>query len=43
MTAIAVEITTPSQATDDEFEIVENLDEVSSTDVMLGCGEDNPF
>lgn len=36
-----VEITT--KAEDDEIEVVEDLDAISSTDVMLGCGNDNPF
>ncbi|WP_328403959.1 hypothetical protein OHS70_34135 [Streptomyces sp. NBC_00390] len=36
-----VEITT--KAEDDAIEVVEDLDAISSTDVMLGCGNDNPF
>ncbi|MEW2634676.1 hypothetical protein AB0903_24295 [Streptomyces sp. NPDC048389] len=36
-----VEINT--QATDDEIEVVEDLDAIAGTDVMLGCGNDNPF
>jgi hypothetical protein len=36
-----VEVNT--QAADDEIEVVEDLDALASTDVMLGCGNDNPF
>ncbi|MDW4917717.1 hypothetical protein ACFYZ6_34890 [Streptomyces rubiginosohelvolus] len=44
MTAIAVEIATPSRPSDEEeFEVVEDMDKVASTEIMLGCGEDNPF
>lgn len=40
-----VEIKTKAQAQteDDEIVVVEDLDALSSTDVMLGCGNDNPF
>ncbi|WP_405676188.1 hypothetical protein OG292_15600 [Streptomyces sp. NBC_01511] len=31
------------QAADDEIEVVEDLDALAGTDVMLGCGNDNPF
>ncbi|MEV0776331.1 hypothetical protein [Streptomyces sp. NPDC050428] len=32
-----------SQAADDEIEVIDDLDALAGTDVMLGCGEDNPF
>ncbi|WP_371605071.1 hypothetical protein OG345_41735 (plasmid) [Streptomyces sp. NBC_01220] len=38
-----VEITTKAKTETDEIEVVADLDTVVSTDVMLGCGEDNPF
>ncbi|WP_455354399.1 hypothetical protein [Streptomyces sp. SYSU K217416] len=43
MTATAVEITVKSQVEDEEIEVIDDLDAISSTEVMLGCGNDNPF
>lgn len=45
MTAIAVEIATAATATadDDEITFVADVDDLSSTEVMLGCGDDNPY
>lgn len=27
----------------DEIEVLANLDDLASTDAMLGCGDDNPY
>lgn len=41
ITATAVEITV-QPAAEDEVEVVD-LDAVASSDVMRGCGDDNPY
>nr|WSZ97293.1 hypothetical protein OH820_17955 [Streptomyces sp. NBC_00857] len=45
MSLVAVEIVSRPQAegTEEEIEFVDDLDVVSSTEVMLGCGDDNPY
>lgn len=42
MTLVAVEITPDTQA-EEEIEFVDDLDAISGTEVMLGCGNDNPY
>lgn len=39
----AVEINPMPQSEDDDIEMIDDLDAISSTEVMLGCGEDNPY
>jgi hypothetical protein len=43
VTAVAVEIQPRPQVEGDEIEVVDDLDEISSTEAMMGCGEDNPY
>lgn len=49
MTAVPIEITSPSQRVDEkhlneeDVEFLDNLDDLSSTEAMLGCGDDNPW
>lgn len=38
-----VEITLRSNAEEEEIAILDNVDDISSTDAMLGCGDDNPY
>ncbi|MEU1674111.1 hypothetical protein ABZ752_19085 [Streptomyces roseifaciens] len=42
MTAIAVEITT-RPAAEDDIEFVDDLDDLAGREVMMGCGNDNPY
>jgi hypothetical protein len=32
-----------SAADDDEIVVIDDVDQLSSTEVMLGCGDDNPY
>ncbi|MDN3056162.1 hypothetical protein PH213_16740 [Streptomyces sp. SRF1] len=41
-TVLAVEIT-PRHVVDDEIEFVDDLDELAGSEVMRGCGNDNPY
>ncbi|MBB6170720.1 hypothetical protein HNR23_000780 [Nocardiopsis mwathae] len=44
MAPVMVEITPrplPDEETD--VEIIENIDGIASTEIMLGCGDDNPY
>lgn len=46
MAPVAVEImAAPGSvvADDDEIRIVDDVDRLASTEVMLGCGNDNPY
>jgi hypothetical protein len=44
MTPVAVEITAPPRTeTSDEIQFLADVDALSSTEVMLGCGNDNPY
>jgi hypothetical protein len=51
MTAIPVGATTPTSMADDadgqpdgdEIDVLDDLDDIASTEVMLGCGDDNPY
>ncbi|WP_279617181.1 hypothetical protein [Streptomyces regalis] len=43
MAPVAVKIATTSKVEEDEIEFVDDLDAVSGTEVMLGCGNDNPY
>ena len=33
----------PRTSADDEISYVTDIDSLSSTEVMLGCGDDNPY
>lgn len=33
----------PSTGADDEISYIADVDSLSSTEVMLGCGNDNPY
>lgn len=43
MTAVAVEITPGPHAEEEEIEIIDDLDALAGTEIMLGCGNDNPY
>jgi hypothetical protein len=44
MSPVLVEITTPPRTDpSDEIEFIADVDDLSSTTVMLGCGNDNPY
>jgi hypothetical protein len=44
MAPVLVEITGPPRTeASDEIEFIADVDDLSSTTVMLGCGEDNPY
>ena len=43
MAPVAVKIGPRAKVEEDEIEFVDDLDAVSSTEVMLGWGDDNPF
>jgi hypothetical protein len=42
-TDIAGDDSGPSAGPSDEIEVLANLDDLASTDAMLGCGDDNPY
>ena len=43
MPPVAVQIAPPRGVARDEIELVADVDALSSTEVMLGCGNDNPY
>jgi hypothetical protein len=43
MGAIRVEIATTPSAEDADISFVDDVDSLGSTEVMLGCGNDNPY
>lgn len=51
MTTTSVETGSPTSVRDgadvqpqaDEIEILDDLDDIAGTHVMLGCGDDNPY
>ncbi|MFD9422718.1 MULTISPECIES: hypothetical protein [unclassified Streptomyces] len=43
MSLVAVEISPRPQAEEEEIEFVDDLDAIAATEVMLGCGNDNPY
>jgi hypothetical protein len=37
-------ITTPqTEESAEDVEVIDDLDEIASTEIMLGCGDDNPY
>jgi hypothetical protein len=44
MQPVLMDIAMPSaESNDDEMVVVDDVDQLSSTEVMLGCGDDNPY
>jgi hypothetical protein len=43
MGAVPVQITATPSAGDEDITFVDDVDSLSSTEVMLGCGNDNPY
>jgi hypothetical protein len=44
MQPVLVDIARPSAGDcDDEIVVIGDVDQLSSTEVMLGCGDDNPY
>jgi hypothetical protein len=43
MGAVPVEITAKPSSAEVDIAFVDDVDSLSSTEVMLGCGNDNPY
>jgi hypothetical protein len=44
MQPVLMDIAMPSAGSnDDEIVVIDDVDQLSSTEVMLGCGDDNPY
>jgi hypothetical protein len=43
MTPVPVAIQATPKADDEEITFLDDVDDLSSTEVMLGCGNDNPY
>ena len=43
MGAVPVQITATTSSADEDITFVDDVDSLSSTEVMLGCGNDNPY
>ena len=43
MSPVPVMITTAPPAQDEEISFIDDIDALASAEVMLGCGDDNPY
>jgi hypothetical protein len=43
MSPVPVEIQAIPRTEDEEVTFLDDVDDISSTEVMLGCGNDNPY
>lgn len=43
MIPVPVAILAAPEAEDEEITFLDDVDDISSTEVMLGCGNDNPY
>lgn len=43
MSPVPVMITTAPPAEDDDISFIDDIDALAGAEVMLGCGDDNPY